>query len=115
MTWVCKICDREYETIPSHAILLSTSTRGGIYVYQWDDVVHVVYQKRILKATHNREHKLFKAKDCPLCFPPPKPDPVPAPVVAVEQPKLPEPDSSEETEVKPLNTMSAAFKRLLTK
>lgn len=115
---VCKICEKDFpDGVPSHAVLLNSS--GGMNVYQWDDVVHLLYEKRSnLKVTH-REHKLVKAKDCPLCFPPPpKPD-LPAPVVEVEQ--LPEPivevtttelETTEDTEVVPLTSMAAAFRRM---
>lgn len=40
MTWKCTMCDREFETIPEDAVLISRRTRSRTFVYKFGGEIH---------------------------------------------------------------------------
>ena len=78
----CRICDREFDTIPDTAVLLNHRGRNRVYRFI-DGTVHDLIHGR---ALHKRCHKTTKVDGCEFCFPPPKPEPQPEP--PVEQTEL---------------------------
>ena|SRR5467141_4046840 len=120
MSYRCRICDREFDTIPDTAVLLNHRGRNRVYRFI-DGIVHDLIHGR---ALHKRCHKTTKVDGCEFCFPPPKPEPQPEPPVEqvlqeVEVVELPEPQPEIKLkpeiiveEVVPATTMAAAFHRI---
>jgi hypothetical protein len=66
----CRICDREFETIPDTAFLLNHRGRNRVYRFM-DGTVHDLIHGR---ALHKRCHKTMKVAGCEFCFPPSVPE-----------------------------------------
>ncbi len=64
----CRICDREFDTIPDTAVLLNHRGRNRVYRFM-DGTIHDLIHGR---ALHKRCHKTTKVDGCEFCFPPPK-------------------------------------------
>ena len=113
----CRICGREFETVPDQAVLLNS--RGQSYIYRIDGVVHDLHRVMSAEAKHTRWHATPKA-GCEFCFPSPvEPSPV-EPLQEIEVQELLQPETKPEPEIKqstpesevPMTTMVVAFQKL---
>ena len=125
MSYVCRICSKEFTDLPPDAIQIAAGRRGTLYKFGDGEIHDLLAPKNIVqtRVIHKRYHKTPRL-DCPICIPPVKSEPVQTQLLqeVVQVPeKLPQPNIEEvkpqvateiETEnEEPMTAMAAAFRK----
>jgi hypothetical protein len=125
MTWKCTTCDREFDSIPEDAVLLSRGKFNRVIVYRFaDGVVHGVRKIKPVSTEHlhRRWHKT-PTLGCEFCFPSHEPEPpvertelLQAVVEVLTELPEPQPEIKSEPEIEiedesSMTSMQIAFRR----
>jgi hypothetical protein len=118
MRWKCSVCDREFESIPDNAVVISRGTLSRVVVYKFvDGVVHTL-RKVKQKTPEVRVQPQPTKQEPPKQEPPVQVEFLQTVVAVLEslpapQPEvIAEPEIEDESDSESVTTMGAAFKRI---